>query len=637
MPNIGIDKIKIKNFKVFGEEEIIDIGGQHLLLFGENGSGKSSIYWALYTLLQASEKSPEKIQKYFDRGDKQHLLNIFTQDDISHIQISLTDEPDVWYKVSHDGIEAEGESEKQDVLSNLNISSDFITQRLLINFYNFRNSSEIDLWPVFKRDIIAFLKSDKGQGEKSLLNQYKDILLNKPFTRIKDGTIENRKIEKDYIDQIDQFNEDLKYWLDTINLDVNEYYQDNFTHNDPFATNISLTLEQDLSYGPYIQERKIEDHTYTYESKDINELNEPFIKLKIEISPQGKKAIPVDRPQSYLNEARLTAIALSVRFVLLKDYIRPQFDGRFLVLDDLLVSLDMNNRDIVTKIILDKFADDYQILLFTHDRSYFTWVKHELENRDELKDNGNWIIKEMYAEEAKNPTILDYEGELSTAHRHLQKHDYPAAANYLRKYAEKILTAWLPPSCYRDIESVEHSHRSIPLRNIVDNGILFLNQINQDSRFYKELRRYIAILLNPLSHTDNGVSRYKEEINKIIQLLKAIEAFQVKIKWSISIRKGELFQLRLPVNGNLHIYEIESLQELYSIEIEGSSQLSTCNSKSLNCFPISRQGETGDKKACNYYNNEDITSIFTKLCVRESIVAGTNLRPFLFTQKGKKI
>ena len=37
-----ISKIKLRNFKAFyGDEEVIELNGKHLLMYGENGSGKS--------------------------------------------------------------------------------------------------------------------------------------------------------------------------------------------------------------------------------------------------------------------------------------------------------------------------------------------------------------------------------------------------------------------------------------------------------------------------------------------------------------------------------------------------------------------------------------------------------------------
>ena len=53
-----ITKICIKNFRAFyGSHSIsLDRDGKNLMLFGENGSGKSSFYYALKTFFEASGK-----------------------------------------------------------------------------------------------------------------------------------------------------------------------------------------------------------------------------------------------------------------------------------------------------------------------------------------------------------------------------------------------------------------------------------------------------------------------------------------------------------------------------------------------------------------------------------------------------
>ena len=52
-----------------------------LLLYGENGSGKSSIFWGLHTLFESSLKEDEDIQKYFKHRDEsaESLVNIYAE------------------------------------------------------------------------------------------------------------------------------------------------------------------------------------------------------------------------------------------------------------------------------------------------------------------------------------------------------------------------------------------------------------------------------------------------------------------------------------------------------------------------------------------------------------------------------
>lgn len=53
MANWKIESIKIENFKFFKEPFSFNLKGKNVLLYGENGAGKSSIYWSFYTHFQA--------------------------------------------------------------------------------------------------------------------------------------------------------------------------------------------------------------------------------------------------------------------------------------------------------------------------------------------------------------------------------------------------------------------------------------------------------------------------------------------------------------------------------------------------------------------------------------------------------
>lgn len=57
-----LDTISITNFKAFKNEQTIELNGKNYLLYGDNGSGKSSIFWSLYTLYQSCYK--KKRQKF---------------------------------------------------------------------------------------------------------------------------------------------------------------------------------------------------------------------------------------------------------------------------------------------------------------------------------------------------------------------------------------------------------------------------------------------------------------------------------------------------------------------------------------------------------------------------------------------
>ena len=76
----NVASITIQNFKFFQTPERLELNSNNLLLYGENGSGKSSVYWALYTLLECANKDDvADITKYFDPtpAADENLTNIF--------------------------------------------------------------------------------------------------------------------------------------------------------------------------------------------------------------------------------------------------------------------------------------------------------------------------------------------------------------------------------------------------------------------------------------------------------------------------------------------------------------------------------------------------------------------------------
>ena len=74
-----IKSLQLNNFKFFRQSDPILLDGKHLLLYGENGSGKSSVFWGLYTLLEASFKAPLETEKYFlplNKNEESNFSNI---------------------------------------------------------------------------------------------------------------------------------------------------------------------------------------------------------------------------------------------------------------------------------------------------------------------------------------------------------------------------------------------------------------------------------------------------------------------------------------------------------------------------------------------------------------------------------
>lgn len=151
-----------------------------------------------------------------------------------------------------------------------------------------------------------------------------------------------------------------------------------------------------------------------------------------------------------LNEARLTALALALFFsaVKLQDQVRyiagagdPAQPARLLVLDDILVGLDYGHRIPVLELIREEFAAGgrHQVILFTHDRVWFDLCRLQLEPSE-------WKTEEFFARRGAGPESSDFPVrkqapcELAArAQTFLNDGELPAAANYARTSIETSL------------------------------------------------------------------------------------------------------------------------------------------------------------------------------------------------------
>jgi hypothetical protein len=164
--------------------------------------------------------------------------------------------------------------------------------------------------------------------------------------------------------------------------------------------------------------------------------------------------IEIDRPQNYLNEARLSALALAL-YLGARLACTPQTTShlKLLVLDDVLVGLDHSNRLPVLNVLKDHFPD-WQIVLLTHDRGWFDLARQHLPS--------GWTCYEVYEGDqgaaAPMPivrkTLRHPAPALLLKARELLAQGYvEAAANYVRQAFETGLRA----AC--ELKSVKLSYK----------------------------------------------------------------------------------------------------------------------------------------------------------------------------------
>jgi hypothetical protein len=245
-----------------------------------------------------------------------------------------------------------------------------------------------------------------------------------------------------------------------------------------------------------------------------------------------------------LNEARLTALALAMFFaaVRLQDQIPyiagagdPDEPARLLVLDDILIGLDYAHRIPVLEIIQHEFAKDrrYQVVLLTHDRVWFDVCRLQVEGKD-------WKPIELYARRGKGPDGSDFPERKDSAANLLERarfflddcHELPAAANYTRSALETALRSicekrHVPIPFHRNPEKLMAETFISALRNekLHKGGKWYLIPLSAQS----QLRALRSTVLNALSHF-NPTTITEPEIRKAIALAEKLTRIASRIK-----------------------------------------------------------------------------------------------------------
>ena len=559
-----ISKLTINNFKAFKESETISFDSKNVLVLGTNGSGKSSVYWALYTFLQSSIKQPlSEVYKYFILNHPQSLRNIHALDaSDSFIELELEDNISYnksIYRISDSLVNTQepGDSNIKDA----NQASDFINYRLLLNFYNTAHSEEIELFWVFHRDILPYFNNANGDNfgvlyknvsENTLKKRRETEKLNRNVARISPKT--SSLLRKNYNLEVTNFNNTLRTFVTELVLPANNFLNSHFLNGD---ASLKISLEQ------------ISDAVY---NDKTDELSPPCIKMTVSQLLEDGTYKLINRPHSFLNEARLTQIALSVRLAAMIYRLQASNLFKFLVLDDMLISLDMSNRMTVVKILLtDPSFSDFQLIILTHDKALFNLIKRKTISQD-------WKYFEFIKDNipASKPIIKDSKTDLEKAKEYFENKDFDGCANFLRKSAENMLTHFIDPNM-NEIElgfealsnkikrainrvgedgysqfkrmfiksslpanlllEIENDFENNPallpnekgiLRGLKRSVLRFTVQQNQQNavskNILKELTELKDRILNPLSH-GNDMPLYEQELKDAIEVIEELKVF----------------------------------------------------------------------------------------------------------------
>lgn len=544
-----LERIEIRAFKAFKHLDF-KLDGRHLLAHGGNGAGKSSLYWTLYTFLQSAAKDTPNVAKYFDDSGPQSLLNVHatpTERSNAAVVVTLKDDSRASasvYSLTNELHDTKGDP---DVLK-ASLASDFITYRVLSSFYQFRNSQAIDLWPVFEQEILPF---SQGTSTKDVAALWQKLKISEPFMESQAKGESNwfRKKRYDRFDRdVANFNSALDEVLNKITVEAQGFYNDHFAQT---GTIVELKVGVTAKASTY--DRK--SHGFTVPS------------IGFEIKLNGDV---VRKPQSFLNEAKLTQLALSVRFGATLAHVHDA-PMKLLVLDDLLISLDMNNRMKVVDIILSETFTEHQKIILTHDLGFFNEFRRRIGGR-----HAKWSFQRFVGSPDTEIRLQEDKNQLQKAEEYLHGESLDEAANCIRKAAEdtakrfRELTVvptkdfltlteqlrWarnkllekLPTKLYEKVlRGVPEKHRQylVPDSDVDLSAVPAItpDELTALSRLRKQLRTLVTSehwvmienakviddvlatterVLNPGSHGGEA-PLYKEEVRQALELVKKLE------------------------------------------------------------------------------------------------------------------
>ena len=554
-----IQNIKLTNFKFFFGDTDLKLDRKHTLIYGENGSGKSSIFWALHCFLQSTLKPDEEsVQKYFVpiSQHEESIRNRYAPDENnSGVTITLKHEQsnrfaDITAEISNTTVTTRTNT----TIRMMALSSELINYKVIYNMYLATNRDSIDLFSYFEKNLMEFIDFD------SSLNTYDNKTISNnsldwwryiqrgfvPYTTMQDPK---------YIlfqKHVKLFNERLSGYLKQIKDATNEYLHKYFKEDFIIEYRYADCVYNDFKIGV---DQKPHGRTRT--------TSKPRIELIVKLpNLQGKAAI-VERPQSYLNEARLSAIAVATRLAILNErYIKDA--PRIMVLDDLLLSLDMGNRMSILSILLKRYAIDYQLIILTHDKLFFEAVLEHLSDKEKSTE---WKIYEMFETQMdgkKVPLIQPYNSPLSKAYSYFRGNgsfiDYNACGNNQRVAIEGIFKEQIKAYSLRNVKNGNLINtNNLMIANCIAYAKSMYAAIGFDTSILDELDRYRSESLNPTSHHNPTSNFYKHDIERVFEIIELLDNHKI----TTLIPKDQNLILRVNfTDGTSLNYEVKILDNI---------------------------------------------------------------------------
>lgn len=603
-----IDKIKVKNFKFFNEEFVFEPQGKNVLLYGENGAGKSSLYWSVYTHYQAYVKEQEEAQKYFKTEHPQNLRNRFAkQDEDSYIRIcfsngtgTIKDIEDSCNCYYNDDVDT------RSFMRKTAMASDFMNYKFLSSLFDFKNSEANEVFPLFEKEILPYIELEESlrmvNGTDTDINnagewwEYIKETYEKIPRSYRTGKFDQRTPEyKLYKEQIERFNELLHAKLLWI------IHRANIIITGEFRQRCQVNFEYiNASFNNRVAKRRFD-----------GELHRPKIYLKASMeSDHLVDASAIEHPKSFFNEAKITCMALALRLSILENHPTPVDAVSTLFVDDLLISLDMSIRREVIRILLS-YVDNRQVFILTHDRAFFHLVWEEIELSGK-KDQ--WKKCDLYIKDGvvPKPHLILNKSPLEEAEMHLQHREMAASVNAARRAVEKELKRLLPVNMVLNANTSTYQSN---LNSMIQSFVSLAKEINLKN-VAPHLNGERKLLLNPFSHDDIYTPFYRNELEKTIREIENLSKITGCVVVNYQDIRNKNFCIKMDKDGATYETTINFNERLYKYEYAGNVYY---NSAKVNVIFSTVHGIG--------YKEWGLRKLYKKIC--QEIYGGTHAAPSL--------
>ncbi len=472
---LRLEAISLQAFGAFSANERIPIGGRNLVIYGENGAGKSSIYRALRDLFARAPND-----KAIERNEHVHPLD---DDLVPQVTVEFSrGDPVIWKKGKHPG------SPPSDPrLGAARLRSAFLDYQELLKTNALHGTKKPNL---FELAVDVLLQDYSPEaGAKTVAERWVEVQRAKPWRHFRDGS---------HMPQVENacevFNSALDAAVESLTPKINELLGDMGQQGLTIAT---------FSRG-----------TVRYQNEFLK-VKRVFKGMTLHPNVEFRGHQP-KLPQHFLNEARLSALALAIYFAARLTCIPADAAGnlKLLVLDDVLVGLDYGNRRPLLATLEKHFAD-WQIVLLTHDRHWFEivkaaipeekWTCHELYEMVAVSGEGTPFLRPVPADVVK--------ATLRQASDFIAQKHMPAAANYARSACELFFRK------YCEKHNLKFPYRADPKKLSFDDlkkeVVKHVADVPAKSAALAAIAPFQTRILNPLSH-DPATSLNKTEVEAAI-------------------------------------------------------------------------------------------------------------------------